>query len=663
MISEDTKNVLRQCLTPYCDAMLEPSPKAGKRHYVCPICGSGEGKNNTGAFSIMPNDDRWQCFSCGESGDIFDLISIVEEIEDFQQQIERAKEFAGDNFFSLSAEKEKAPAQTEPELEYREYLKKCHAAASKTDYLTARGLSSDAIKRFKLGYDEQKGCIVIPYPATNYYIKRKIKNNDQNGRYFKLKGMPEPLFNAKALQEDKPCFIVEGQLDAISIMDINPEVNAIALGSAANIDKLFKSLAGEKPACNLIIAFDNDDTGKEASKKLATELDKAEIFYLLAEWEQEGKDANEMLVTDKATFQRDIKRNIARAKKKRTAEQTKLKKQPPEEKEMLDPEIKSGDKVLLELLNDLKNGKGGECIPTGFSGIDKELDGGLYPGLYVLGAISSLGKTSLMLQIANNIAAAGHKVLYITLEMSAKELTAKSLSRLMFEKSDGYKNARKTARDFLNPKRYNSFIENSDPNSLEIFKQAKKAYRQLSKNLEILEGVGNVGVKVISQMLQEYQQNGVEIPIIFIDYLQILAPDYLGASDKQNIDKAVLELKRISRDYDVPVFAISSLNRESYNAPVNLTAFKESGAIEYGTDVLIGLQPFGLVRNAANPKNKDSTQKENQSKIEDCKQKPEREMELVILKNRNGQTGGKVKLVYYAKYNCFEVDNFTVKVI
>ena len=48
-----------------------------------------------------------------------------------------------------------------------------------------------------------------------------------------------------------------------------------------------------------------------------------------------------------------------------------------------------------------------------------------------------------------------------------------------------------------------------------------------------------------------------------------------------NTDDAVSDLKRISRDYSVPVFAISSLNRDNYSAPINMAAFKESGAIEY----------------------------------------------------------------------------------
>lgn len=76
--------------------------------------------------------------------------------------------------------------------------------------------------------------------------------------------------------------------------------------------------------------------------------------------------------------------------------------------------------------------------------------------------------------------------------------------------------------------------------------------------------------------------------------MQILAPCNEIASDKQNKDNAVLELRRISRDYKTPIIAISSFNRDNYNSVASMTAFKESGIIEYSSDVLIALQPQGM---------------------------------------------------------------------
>ena len=70
-----------------------------------------------------------------------------------------------------------------------------------------------------------------------------------------------------------------------------------------------------------------------------------------------------------------------------------------------------------------------------------------------------------------------------------------------------------------------------------------------------------------------------------------------------------------------------------------MQAFKESGAIEYSTDVLIGLQLKGI---------------ENRNfDIDQAKSKNPREVEAVILKNRNGRTGGKIEFDFYAMFNYF----------
>ena len=67
-------------------------------------------------------------------------------------------------------------------------------------------------------------------------------------------------------------------------------------------------------------------------------------------------------------------------------------------------------------------------IKTNFYQFDK-LAGGLFPGLYVIGAISSLGKTTFVQQLADNVAAAGKPVLFFSLEMSRLEMASKSISR------------------------------------------------------------------------------------------------------------------------------------------------------------------------------------------------------------------------------------------
>ncbi len=85
---------------------------------------------------------------------------------------------------------------------------------------------------------------------------------------------------------------------------------------------------------------------------------------------------------------------------------------------------------LQEFIDGIANSVDTPFLPTGFPKLDNVLDGGLYEGLYIIGAISSLGKTTIITQIADQVASQGHDVLIFSLEMARSELMAKSISRL-----------------------------------------------------------------------------------------------------------------------------------------------------------------------------------------------------------------------------------------
>jgi replicative DNA helicase len=263
----------------------------------------------------------------------------------------------------------------------------------------------------------------------------------------------------------------------------------------------------------------------------------------------------------------------------------------------------------------------------------------LYEGLYIVGAISSLGKTTLITQITDQIAQAGQDVLIFSLEMARTEIMAKSISRHTLQQvlnnGGDIRNA-KTTRGITTGKRYESYSKAER----ELINGAIVAYSQYANHIYISEGIGDIGAEQIRETVKQHILFTGNTPVIVIDYFQILAPYSERATDKQNTDKAVMELKRISRDYKTPVIGISSFNRANYSVAVSMEAFKESGAIEYSSDVLLGLQLKG-----AGEKNFDANE---------AKKKSPREIELVILKNRNGSTGDKLGYKYYPLFNYFE---------
>lgn len=285
---------------------------------------------------------------------------------------------------------------------------------------------------------------------------------------------------------------------------------------------------------------------------------------------------------------------------------------------------------------------------TDFPLLDEVLSGGMREGLTVIGAISSLGKTTMVQQIADNVAQSGRDVLFISLEMAKTELMSKSISRetlLEVLENDGNIRNAKTSIGITDASKY----ENYNDEEHELIYTATKRYAEYAGNIYIVEAFGQIGFQDIRELVKIHYEKTGQAPIVVIDYLQIMKPDDPRATDKSNTDKAVNGLKQISRDFKTTIVAISSLNRESYNRPMSLTAFKESGAIEYSSDVLIGLDFTKMLDDA------------NEMDFEEEKDKVPRNITLTILKNRNGRTGKRINYLYDPRFNYFEEDDYYKK--
>ena len=79
MNKEEAITIAKTRLTDYVSKVTTPS--RGRNMYVCPLCKSGTGKNGSGAFSVDTRTDRFKCFSCNKSGDIFDLYSLIHKTD------------------------------------------------------------------------------------------------------------------------------------------------------------------------------------------------------------------------------------------------------------------------------------------------------------------------------------------------------------------------------------------------------------------------------------------------------------------------------------------------------------------------------------------------------------------------------------------------------
>lgn len=659
MERQDAREQLKGYLRNYVESVTQKSK--GANLYVCPLCGSGTGKSGTGAFSIK-NGTSWKCFSCNAGGDIFDLYGAINGTTDHNEQLRGLSEMYGIQVASYrsTAQEDFSPeyqnhakneqythnsihtsvyTQADPpqQTDYTDFFLQAHKAVEQTDYCKRRGLSKETVDHFKLGYVAEwrhpkapkapaSPRLIIPTSPYSYLARDTRETIPEEQRaYSKSKVGSIQLFNKKALQTaTKPIFIVEGELDALSIIEVGGE--AVALGTTTKSKALIELLKAQAPAQALIIALDNDEAGQRASRELTEGLQGLNIPCYSFNPCGQYKDANEALQRDRQALAIAV-----------------------EEAEHLQDEEAQAQKeaylknstahYLQSFVNGIADSVDTPYIPTGFSKLDSVLDGGLYEGLYIVGAISSLGKTTIITQIADQIAQAGTDVLIFSLEMARAEIMAKSISRhtlqSVLKSGEDIRNA-KTARGITTGKRYIDYSQTER----DLINSSIMEYSKYAQNIYISEGVGDIGAEQIRETVKKHILFTGKTPVVIIDYLQILAPYSERATDKQNTDKAVMELKRISRDYKTPVIGISSFNRANYKEAVTMEAFKESGAIEYSSDILIGLQLKG-----AGKKDFDANE---------AKRKDPREIELVILKNRNGRTGDSLSFNFYPLFNYFE---------
>ncbi|HFI0161733.1 TPA: DnaB-like helicase C-terminal domain-containing protein [Streptococcus suis] len=646
---------VKERLTEYVESITNHSSKGNKKAYVCPLCGSGTGRNATGAFTITPDGNSWKCFACDKGGDTLDLIGYVEGIDDYNSKLTRAGELFNMTIDAPAREyqnQDKTAQNTDTHNSihtptngnYLAFYKQANDNIQATNYPEKRGLSKAILDRFKIGYVENwkhpnapenvtgSPRLIIPVTQTSY-LARDTRDNipDYQKQYAKTKVGGSDIFNGRAFIDDldKPIFIVEGEIDALSIMEVGGV--AVALGSTSNAKKLAGMVRDKQLERPLILALDNDSRGRKTQAELEGLLQAQKTPYTVAVLTEGAvKDPNEMLVKNKEAFTARVEDAIKNARD--------------DKEKYLET---STDNYIQDFLNGIADSVNTPSISTGFPILDKCLDGGFYEGLYIVGAISSLGKTTLVTQIADQVASRGHDVLIFSLEMARAEIMAKSISRHtvmeVLQTGGEMKNA-KTVRGITAGNRYEKY----NSTERELIKNAVQTYSGYAKHIYITEGVGDLGVNQIRATVEKHTRYTGNTPLVIVDYLQILAPANERATDKQNTDKAVMELKRISRDFKTPVIGISSFNRDNYNNAVSMQAFKESGAIEYSSDILIGLQLKG-----AGQKDFDATE---------AKSKSPREIELVILKNRNGKTGDKVPFEFYPMFNYF-VENDAPKYI
>lgn len=294
---------------------------------------------------------------------------------------------------------------------------------------------------------------------------------------------------------------------------------------------------------------------------------------------------------------------------------------------------------------DIADYQGYSTRQTGYANLDNFQP--FYPGFYVLGAISSLGKTTFAHQMADQMAAAGEHVLYFSLEQKRFELFSKSLAR-------GFYEANQQATSYPTPSSIGirQGIPSLDyPDKLD--EQIKAYLQRVGNHVIVVDETFSADVERICLTVNQFIEATKCKPVVIVDYLQIVSPSYSGKRKmdaRENVDHVVHSLKTLQANLGLSVIVISALNRQNYLTPIDFESFKESGGIEYTADVLWGLQLSVMNDDIFNSERKIAEKREI---IREAKASNPRQVDLVYLKNRFGRASYTARFSYYPASDIF----------
>ena len=293
---------------------------AAEKQVHCPDKSKhAHGDANASARYYSDGDgEHVHCHGCGGHWDLFSLVSMDRGL-DFMGAVKWcAEQFGLADAIQAKSGKSARAAKSGASAVDR-YLAACGARYGETDYLRKRGISDETAARFGVGYDPNERRVVFPQGAG--YAARAIDDSNTL-RYKYPKGVPVSPFNLGALwnADGRPVFIVEGQIDALSVIEAGGE--AVGLGGTSHQKPVLEAIAARPVSVPVCVAFDNDgraDTSKKA-QRLADGLARLGVHTFTACLYPQGcKDANDALLQDRAAFARAISEAVQYAEKERAA--------------------------------------------------------------------------------------------------------------------------------------------------------------------------------------------------------------------------------------------------------------------------------------------------------------------------------------------------------
>jgi replicative DNA helicase len=281
-------------------------------------------------------------------------------------------------------------------------------------------------------------------------------------------------------------------------------------------------------------------------------------------------------------------------------------------------------KKTLDELNEIRNAGGVfNGTPSGIRALDEKTGGWQKSDLVIIAARPGMGKTSLVLTIARNAAIDYERpVVIFSLEMSANQLVHR-----LFSMESGIASDK---------------ISKGQLNEAEWVTLAEKISKLLSNKL-IIDDTPALNIFDLRAKCRRLKQSH-DIQLVIVDYLQLMQGDPSDGKGKGNREQEISyisrSLKSLAKDLDVPVIALSQLNRSvetrGGSKRPQLSDLRESGSIEQDADMVMFIYRPEYYKLESF---EDNTPSQGMA-------------ELMIQKNRHGSSA-EIRVRFQAKYTRF----------
>lgn len=239
---------------------------------------------------------------------------------------------------------------------------------------------------------------------------------------------------------------------------------------------------------------------------------------------------------------------------------------------------------------------------TGFTDFDKLLGGGLYAGgFYLIGARPGMGKTTMAIAIAENVLKRGKTVLFVSLEMSDYQITAKRLARAQ----------------------HLSYTRLMSESQLSAAEQNRlgAGLKQLGDTSLYLNRRFGLTVDDIAALAKRIKH----LDLVVVDYFGLIRPTGRSFGRYEDMTQISGQLKQLALSLDVPLVTLSQLSRANSSREdkrPQLSDLRDTGALEQDADAVVFLHRDAYYKRDVGAANAD-----------------DEELEILVAKNRHGYTG------------------------